>query len=359
MGTMYKRGSVWWIKYYRDGKPFRESTKSTKEGDAKRLLKKREGEIVEGKLPGMMFDRVTFDELAADLVTDYKHKGNRSADKLEIMLRLHLEPYFGGMRARTIDTPRIKSYINQRKVDGAKNATVNRELAALKRMFRLAAESTPPKADRVPHITMLSEDNARQGFFEHGEFLALRDALPVHLRGFVTFAYKTGWRVSEIRSLTWEHVDLKQKAVHLDPALSKSKDGRTIYLDDELLEILRERFVNRRLGLSNVFHYQGRAVGLFRKSWAAACKEAKVEGRLFHDLRRTAVRNMVRAGIPERVAMQISGHKTRSVFDRYDITNMDDLKRAALRLDGHVKTMTGTISGTINKKEAEPNGATS
>ncbi len=193
---------------------------------------------------------------------------------------------------------------------------------------------------------MLAEDNARQGFFEHDEFLALRAALPVHLRGFVTFAYKT---VSEIRSLTWEHVDLKQGLVHLDPTLSKSKDGRTFYLDDELAEIMREQFSMRRLGLPNVFHHEGRPIGLFRKSWATACKK---KGKLFHDLRRTAVRDMVRAGIPERVAMQVSGHKNRSVFDRYDITSTEGLKQAALNLSGHLGKLTGTKSGTIEKKRS-------
>jgi len=66
MGTIYKRGNTCWLKYYRNGKPYYESTKSNKETDAKKLLKKREGEISEGKLPGVYFDRVRFDELASD-----------------------------------------------------------------------------------------------------------------------------------------------------------------------------------------------------------------------------------------------------------------------------------------------------
>ncbi len=349
MGTMYKRGSVWWIKYYRDGKPFRESTKSTKEGDAKRLLKKREGEIVEGKLPGMMFDRVTFDELAADLVTDYKRNGKKTLAWIERRIDLHLRPYFGGMRVPQITTSKIKAYTNLRLEEGAAPASINRELAAIKRLMNLGAKETPPKVNRVPYIPMLQEHNTRKGFFEHGEFLALRDALPVHLRGFVTFAYKTGWRFSEVAGLTWAQVDMEGFIVRLEPGETKNDDGRTVYLDRELKAALSERLKARRLGCPYVFHQHGKAIRDIRPSWAAACKEAKVEGRLFHDLRRTAVRNMVRAGIPERVAMQISGHKTRSVFDRYNIVSQEDLKQAARSLEGHIENLTGTILGTIGE----------
>jgi integrase len=127
--------------------------------------------------------------------------------RAELSVR-HLKVEFEGMRVTAITTPRINIYIEKRLAEGAANATINRELAALKRMLNQAAKQTPPKVDRVPYIPMLKENNVRKGFFEHGDFLALRDALPYHLKGFVTFGYKVGWRISEISNLKWSQVDL-------------------------------------------------------------------------------------------------------------------------------------------------------
>ena len=174
MGSIYRRkwkdkdgnikeGKIRWIKYYdRSGKPIRESTGNTKDADAKRLLKKREGEISQGKLPGIYFDRVRFDELAEDFLTDYRINNKKSLKRAEASVG-HLYESFGGMRVTEITTPRINAYIHTRLSEGAENATINRELAALKRMLNLGATQTPPRVDRVPHISMLRENNVRKG----------------------------------------------------------------------------------------------------------------------------------------------------------------------------------------------------
>jgi len=212
---------------------------------------------------------------------------------------------------------------------------------------------------------MLQENNIRKGFFEHGDFLAVRKALPEHLRGFVTFAYKVGWRFTEISTLTWAQVDLNQGIVRLEAGETKNSEGRTVYLDEELKKVFIEQAARRvkagRL-IPYVFTNQDGTdrINDIRGAWGAACiaagffrleqdgeKTVKVPTRLFHDFRRTAVRNMVRAGIPERVAMMISGHKTRSVFDRYNIVSDADLKIAAAKQEAYLETQMGTISGTI------------
>jgi integrase len=117
--------------------------------------------------------------------------------------------------------------------------------------------------------------------------------------------------------------------VRIEPGETKNREGRTIYLEPELLEMMKDLHRKRRLDCPYVFHFRGRKIRDFRVVWRKACGKAGVPGMVFHDFRRTAVRNMIRAGIPERVAMTISGHKTREVFDRYNIVSQEDLKEAA------------------------------
>jgi len=262
----------------------------------------------------------------------------------------HLKRYFKRYRVTEITTDRIRDFIESRIAEGAANATINRELAALKKMMNLGAKQNPPRVDRVPYIPMLKENKTRKGFFEHGEFIALRDALPSYLKPFVTFAYKTGWRFAEAAGLPWSQVDRKQGIVRLELGRTKNDSGRTIYLDDELKEIFNKQWELRKKSkvLSPyVFpnrHGSGK-ISDIRFSWKAACVKAKIGKKLFHDLRRTAVRNMVRSGIPERIAMIISGHKTRSVFERYNIVDDKDLKQAAARLDNHLESQSRKPSG--------------
>jgi integrase len=334
LGRIFKRGSVYWVAYWHRGKEYRESSESESESQARKLLKKRLGEMGSGKLVGPIEEKVTFEEIAEDLLRDYEVNKRKAVKIVQYPIK-HLRKSFALDKALDITTDRINAHIARRQEEGAKNATINRELAALKRMFSLAVQAG--KLSSKPYIPTLEENNARQGFLDHGSFLVMRENLPAHLKDPVTFLYHSGWRVSEMRELEWRDVDLAGKVIRLRPEISKNKDGRLLPINGELLGIIERAKENRIMSCPYVFHENGQPIGSFRKAWKTACRAAGLGQVIVHDLRRSAVRNMVRAGIPERVAMSLSGHKTRSVFDRYNIVSEADLARASERLQAHLE----------------------
>ena len=206
-----------------------------------------------------------------------------------------------------------------------------------------------------PHIRLLAEKNTRTGFFEPHQLAAVLAHLPTHLQPVVRFAHITGWRVrSEVLGLEWRHVDFSVGEVRLDPHTTKNEQARTFPMTIELRGLLeRQHAEHERLKKAGIIalwmfwetrgergsraHREAsqrpRRIGSFDKRWKRACQAAGCPGRILHDFRRTAVRNLVRASIPERVAMQMTGHKTRSVFERYNIVSPGDLKDAARKLD--------------------------
>jgi integrase len=339
MGRVFKRGPVYWVAYYHRGKEYRESAESENESAAKKLLKKRIGEVAQGQLRGANQDRLTFDDLAQTLLADYQINGRRSLRSARLSIS-HLGKFFDFDRAVDITTDRIKAYAADRQKAKAANASINRELAALKRMFSLAVEDG--RLSHSPYIPTLEEGNARQGFLDHGAFVSLRANLSEYLRDPITFLYLSGWRLGEMKALEWRDVDLAGKIVRLRPEISKNKDGRLLPLSGDLLEIMDRAHAMRRPDCPFVFHRDGEPIGDFRKAWSTACKAAGLDPILVHDLRRTAVRNMVRAGIADRVAMTLSGHKTRSIFDRYNIVSETDLAQAAERLQAHLSEQSKT-----------------
>lgn len=339
MGSIYRRGKKYWIAYYRNGRKYRESTGSHRESDAKRLLRLREGDIERGLPVTPRVGRLKFSEAADDLLNDYRVNGRRSIDHAQRRIDLHLAPVFGHRRMAGITTADIRSFISTRLDAKASPGEINRELALLKRMYTLAIQGA--KLLVRPHVPMLAENNVRTGFFEREQFESLIGHLPEPVRPVVTFAYITGWRIpSEVLTLQWRQVDFEAGTVRLDPGTTKSGEGRIIHLTNHLRTLLESQRTitdtyqrERQKICPWVFHRNGRQIRNFRTAWQTACRLAGCPGRIPHDLRRTAVRNFVRAGVSEHVAMRLSGHKTASVFRRYDIVSDGDLAEAARKLN--------------------------
>lgn len=358
MGQLRKRGGVWWIRYYRDGVRHEESARTDKVTEAENLLKQREGDVAKGVPLSAKIGRLRFDEAAADLLTDYKINGKRSHDNLKnTVIDGALEPWFRGRRLAALTTADVRAYVKHRQDAGYANATINRELSALKRMFTLAIQAG--KLLQRPHIPMLVERNVRQGFFERAQFEAVRNRLPPTYQALVTLAYYTGWRInSELLPLEWHQVDRAAGVIRLEPGTTKNRDGRVFKYGelDELVAAVdglwarHEALAAQGILTPLVFcRRRGQRIRTFWKRWRTACDGAGCPGRIPHDFRRTAVRNLNRAGVPETIAMKITGHKTRSVFDRYDITSEEDLAEASRKL----QALAGTIAGTNAKTDAD------
>jgi integrase len=339
MGQIRKRGAFYQIRYYRNGQRIEESTGFTNYDEARDLLKKREGAIADGVPITAKSTRLTFDDAVKDVINDYAINGKKSKDDLERRITLHLTPVFGGRTLNSITTADFRAFAGKRLEAGAMPAGVNRELAILKRAFRLAVESDR-YLGRVPKIPMLQERNVRQGFFDDAMVDTVIANLPAALQPIVRFAYITGWRVqSEVLPLEWRQVDRQSEEVRLDPGTTKNQAGRVFPFTDALRALFddlwaeHERLKKKDKICPHVFQRNGKPVSDLRGAWLKACTAAGHPGMIVHDLRRSAVRNMERAGLSRSVAMQLTGHKTEAVYRRYAITSEADLREGVDRLN--------------------------
>jgi integrase len=277
----------------------------------------------------------TFDDLVTGYLEDYELHGYRAIKSARSRVA-QLRRRFGGLAACAITSGGIRHYQLERRRAGAATGTINRETSALSRMFRLALrcgllQEMPTFPDR------LTENPPRQGFFEHAEYLGVREHLPPPYQDILDFAYYSGWRRREITELTWAEIDVAGSVIRLDPGRSKTRTGRVLPISVPLARVLARREVRREAGEPFVFHRDGVTVRAWRRAWPEACRRAGLSHRLLHDCRRTAARNLIRAGVPERVAMLLTGHRTRCVFDRYNIVNEHELLTAGQQLVAYLE----------------------
>ena len=288
---------------------------------------------------------LTFDVMAQSYLEDYVLQRYRTLSTARARVE-HLREFFGSWLVQAITADAARQYQMHRRKQGAESATINRETSALSRMFQLAIRRG--QLERMPLFpNRLQENPPRQGFFEHTEYVKVRAKLPAAFQDVLDFAYYSGWRRNEILHLTWDEVDLPGGVIRLSPLRSKTRAGRVLPISPPLRLVLERREKRRREGHNRVFDRDGVPVRTWRHALRDACRAAKVPHRLLHDCRRTAARNLIRAGVPERIAMLLTGHKTRAVFDRYNIVNEGELLQAGERL---VTYLSAPVKGFPEKR---------
>lgn len=345
---------TWMIQFFRNGKRYRESSDSeTKEG-AKNALKRRLGEIAAGRFYGLAPERITVSELCGLVAEDYRLSQKRSVSHVVWRSDRHIRPALGPMKAAEFGSVHLKAYVAQRQREGASAGTINRELAVIRRGYHLALQADPPLVSRIPFLPRLLEENVREGFIEQEQYRALLAALPQHLRCLFVVAYHVGNRKGELLNLRRSQVSLTAREIRLTARETKGKLARTLPIYGDMAAFLEMAFAEADQTFPQccwAFQRHGKRIDAHLTGWRQACEQAGLPGLLFHDLRRSAVRNLERAGVPRKVAMQITGHRTEAVYRRYDIVAPADLRLAAAKLEAYMEaSQTATQKATPRAK---------
>jgi hypothetical protein len=341
-GSLRKRRNVWWARYYHNGTLIEVSTKETDEAKARKVLRDRLRTAGTPAFVPPATGRLPFNVLCDLLRKDYRRKRNRS--RIEFRLA-HLAATFGDQAALSITTQAVEDYAEQRELAGAARATVNRELAALRRMFRLALwKGLLPS---MPKISTPAEDNVREGFLDPPELAAFLDALrPLDAvaADATEFAYRTILRRENVLAAqwTWFRLDVRGGhvqggAMHLPGQAMKNKDALSLPLLGDLLALIDRRWQQRVPSCPYLFHHDGHRLVRFDADWKAARAVIGQPALLFHDLRRSGARTLRRQGIDELTIMKLGGWKTASMFKRYAIVDERDLAEAQAKLDAALR----------------------
>lgn len=294
-------------------------------------------EIREGRF-GRSANKITpFNELVELIRADYVRRGLRSWDRVERALA-HLRPVFGSLPAASITFARVSNYILRRVEQRAQPGTIRAEVAAVRRMLRLAAQSGLIAS--MPQFPAMQLSPARQGFLTAAQVEAVVANLPQPVADLVHALWITGWRRREVQFLKWSDVDMRAGEIRLTEGRSKTKVARVFPFraSPSLAAVVKARHDARTFGSVYVFERSpGKPVRDFRGAWENACEKAGVPGRVPHDLRRSRARVLSRTGVPQSVAMRLLGHKTSSMFLRYDVAATEDLAQAVTAAEPPLK----------------------
>lgn len=277
---------------------------------------------------------MTVRELVALLEEDYRLQGRRSLGNARSQLK-HVTRVLGDLPVENLKVALLEEYKAKRQGEGAARATINNELALLRRSFSIAIDREI--LERCPRIKKFTVENAREGFLtaeEWRRFHAALEVLDPDVADLATFLYFLGWRKREAQELTWAEVEVNG-VVRLPGRRAKTREGRRVALSGALLRTLRRR-QDARCG-PLVFHRGGKPIRDFRSIWRRAAASVGKPGLLVHDLRRSFARNALLAGVPREVIMAIAGWRTASIFRRYAIIDERAVAEAVSQISASVE----------------------
>jgi integrase len=335
-GRIYKQPncSLYYISYYHNGRRVRESTGTDNFGIARQKLNAKLGQMATGTFVGAHVERVKVKELAEPFFRDQRVNERKGQKHAKRRWENHLEPFFGERRVVDVGTDALNQYVDARMKEGAANATINREMAALRRMFRLGYYAKPQKVASLPKFPRLEERNVRLGFVEPQQYGAIAaHAIQLWLRAIFEIYHTYGWRKKEVLAMRVRHVDFTAGVIRLDVGSTKNKEGREVAMTANVRALLSECATGKNRDDFLFTRKDGKPVKNFRGAWRNLCAAAGVSGLMVHDMRRTAARNLRRAGVAEGVIMKIGGWKTRSMFERYNIVDQRDMREALNKLE--------------------------
>lgn len=344
---------TWTMRFYRNGKEVDITSGTEDRAEAEQVYLRELANYAERGPETTNQAQVTVGQLLGLVLDEYKLKNRRTHYNKKREIESVLMPRVGHLKAMKFGTQQIKAYIEARQKDALWStkatqdwkkkgkkvapATINRELATIRRAFNLGSQHDPPLVSRVPKFMMLEEDNVREGVVTHDQYQALRSKLPPPERLALVISYHTGARLGELLLIEKPHVDLKAGRIKMPGRTTKSKKPKYIPIYGDMREEIEGALQMGDKGCSFLVQRDGAMVDDIGPAWERACKACGIPSAIFHDLRRTALTNMIEAGFSEKEAMEISGHKTAEVFRRYHIVSEKRMQRAGERLEAHMK----------------------
>lgn len=344
--------------------------------EAQRVRNQFIADITTGKVVSSKVENITCGELLDQYIEHLNNQKKPSAYVIETCIRKNIGPYFGSKRVAKLESKHFDQYRKMRvEKDHVTNTTVDHDFTYLKSALLLEYKKTPSRVLRVPHIPKSGEDNVRDGFLEFDGYEKVLAELPLSLKCIFVLAYHISNRKGALVELKWHQVDFENKVIRFTRMQNRKPVPIAVPIYGDMEHWLRHQREFRdehfpaceyvcfwypidceidptlKSGHGGRRNEPGTPLRSFYESWKKAVAKAGFPELLFHDLRRSAVRNMIeKVGLSEKRAMEISGHKTRSMILRYNIISLADIQESGEKMDGWMKTMRSKSKKPTNRK---------